>query len=261
MNTNKGSGMETDTHASIPHAHKPKPELTNSPWFLGIVGIITLLVLFNMWQITQLSSMLGTTSVFSAVTHKATLIGVGNGDLNNVDLSTIQNTAQAIATVLPVKDIKDAQDAINKLIPTGTPEYGTAMGVSYDKPVDALAALARGYPALKQDIKTNNPEIWQRYLNLATKPVGISCEYCCGVGPTGITSEGELTCGCSHSPALQAVTLWLMKNTQMTDAEILREVLRWKTLWFPKDMVGLALQISGGDTSVLQNVPGMVGGC
>ncbi|MCH7493020.1 hypothetical protein IID19_05570 [Patescibacteria group bacterium] len=55
--------------------------------------------------------------------------------------------------------------------------------------------------------------------------------------------------------------MWLMQNTDYSDAEILREVYRWKTLFFPKNMVDLATKISGGDQSVLEELPGMVGGC
>ena len=237
-------------------------EPMNNKLILGAIALATILILFNQWQISQVSVMLHggkSSGVFSAISNKASF--AGSGDLGSVDLSGIQNTAQAMVAVLDVDKITDAQDAINKLIPTGTPEYGAALGVSYDQPVPALNMLQKLYYQLKPDIQKNNPEIWQRYLALATKPVGISCEYCCGVGPISITSQGELTCGCSHAPAVHAVTLWLMKNTEMSDAEILREALKWKTLWFPRDMVGMAMQISGGDTSALNAVPGMVGGC
>ena len=50
-------------------------------------------------------------------------------------------------------------------------------------------------------------------------------------------------------------------NTEYSDAEILREVMAWKSLWFPKDMIGLGSKIQGGDDSVLKDLPGMVGGC
>jgi hypothetical protein len=237
---------------------------SNNTLVLSAIAVITLLVLFNQWQISQLSLALSggrSSGVFSAITKKASLVG-GGTNLDNVDLSGIQNTAQALAAVMPLDKITDAQSAINLMIPTGTPSYGEAMGgVSYDQPVPALQLLQRAYRPLKEDIKTNNPEIWQRYLALATKPVGISCEHCCGVGPVGITSTGESRCGCSHNPALHALTLWLMKNTDMSDAEVLQEVMKWKALWFPKDMVGMAMQIAGGDTSALDAVPGMVGGC
>ncbi len=231
---------------------------------IGAIAIVTLLVLFNQFQLAQLSAMLGGKEHSSAITSvlkKAVSLKSGSNDLGDVDLASIQNTAQAMAAVMPLDGITDAQSAIDKLIPTGTPDYGQALGVSYDQPVPALQSLQRLYYSLKEDIQKNSPEVWQRYLALATKPVGISCEYCCGIGPVGISANGELRCGCSHNPAIHALTLWLMKNTDLSDAEILQEAIKWKTLWFPKDMVGMAMQLAGGDTSALNAVPGMVGGC
>jgi hypothetical protein len=237
-----------------------KPQ--NNKILIAAIAVVTLLILFNQYQIAQLSGMLGVKqpSVFSAVASKATFAG-GAVDLGSVDLAGIENTAQALAAVMPLDKITDAQSAINVMVPTGTPSYGAALGVSYDQPVPALQMLQRLYYKLSPDIEKNNPDVWQRYLALATRPVGISCEYCCGVGPIGITAEGKSRCGCSHNPAVLALTLWLMQNTDLNDAEVLQEALKWKTLWFPKDMVGLAMQISGGDTSALNAVPGMVGGC
>ena len=179
--------------------------------------------------------------------------------IEKVDISQIKSTAQTLASVFPLSQISDEQDAIDMLIAQGTPDYGESMGVSYDDPVGSLEKLAGAYPTVKKDVQTNNPEVWDRYLNLATKPVGISCEYCCGIGPVGITNDGELRCGCSHNPAIQTLTLLLMKDTDMSDAEVLQEAMKWKTLWFPRDMVGLALKTAGGDIET--DLPGMVGGC
>ena len=53
----------------------------------------------------------------------------------------------------------------------------------------------------------------------------------------------------------------LMLNTDYSDAEVLREVMRWKTMFFPKNMVSLALDVAGKDASALESLPGMVGGC
>ena len=55
--------------------------------------------------------------------------------------------------------------------------------------------------------------------------------------------------------------MWLVKNSDYSDTEIIREALKWKSLFFPKDMVNLALTVAGGDTSKLKDLPGMVGGC
>jgi len=55
--------------------------------------------------------------------------------------------------------------------------------------------------------------------------------------------------------------LGLIKYTNYSDAEILREVMKWKTLWFPKNMIELGLKIATGESPSSQNLPGMVGGC
>jgi hypothetical protein len=52
-----------------------------------------------------------------------------------------------------------------------------------------------------------------------------------------------------------------MKYTDYSDAEVLREVMRWKSIFFPRDMVGLAMKVAGTDPSQLKSLPGMVGGC
>lgn len=244
---------------------KHQTRITDKPIFLAVLALAAVLVLFNQWQIGQISALTRTSSgndaAITSVLKKANVVKTSSGDLADADLSGIQNTAQSIAALFPLDKIKTAQDAVDVMIPTGTPDYGKELGISYDDPINSLRRLQQLYYTYKDEIQQNKPEVWQRYLNLATKPVGISCEFCCGVGPVGITNNGRLRCGCSHNVALQALTMWLMDNTGLTDAEILREGLRWKALWFPRNMVGIAAQLAGGDTSALQQVPGMVGGC
>jgi len=208
------------------------------------IGSLVLLLIFNQYQISSISK---------------SFTGRAVKKLSESEIYKIKSTEQAVATLFPVEEIQSEQDAIDMMIPQGTPDYGEAMGISYDDPVSALNLLASNYNTVKEDIKKNYPEVWKRYLNLATKPVGISCEFCCGVGPVGITKNGDLRCGCKHNPAIQTLTMLLMKDTDMNDAEVLREALRWKSLWFPRDMVGLALKASGGEIDA--NLPGMVGGC
>ena len=227
---------------------------------IWIIAIAAVLILFNQIQLFQLNTMMGTPSVFSSFGGAFT--STSKGDLKNVDVSNIKSTAQSIAATINLEGAKDAQTVIDRMIPKGQPAYGKEIGISYDDPVKALNFLARElYPRIKQDVETNKPEVWKRYINLATKPVGISCEECCGVGPVAVTSAGKLTCGCAHNPAIHAVVLYLMANTDMSDAEVLREAMYWKALWFPKNMVQIGLKISGGDASVLKDVPSQVGGC
>ena len=178
----------------------------------------------------------------------------------NVDLSKSTSTAETLLLVFP--ELKNGVDIMSEIFPQGTPEYSAALGgVSFDDPITSLEYLSKWYYSLKEDVKSNDPATWNRYLNLAAKPIGISCEFCCGVGPQGIDSEGNLRCGCQHNPALQAVTLGLMKYTDYSDAEVVREVMKWKMLFLPQDMVGLASSVMGKSPSQITKLPSMVGGC
>lgn len=227
---------------------------------LALVVISGALIIFSQFQILSVYSSLGKAGDSGAVKTSSRLSGKS---ISATDISAITSTAMALATVFPeLKNAKTEQEVTNAVLPSGTPEYSGVMGgISFDDPINSLNYLSRWYDIIKNDVKQNNPKVWQRYLNLAAAPRGISCEFCCGVGPQGIDENGESRCGCQHNPALQAVTLGLMKNTDYSDAEILREVMRWKTLFFPKDMVALGVQVAGQDASQLKSLPGMVGGC
>ncbi len=216
-----------------------------------IAVLLVLVAAFNVYALSSLSDSLSFGKGGSFAYQK---------DVSKVDLNTIKSTAQSVALMFPVNEIATTQDAIDIMIPTGTPEYGAALGVTFDDPIGSLNRLQKQvYPQIKAELKQDQ-ELWNRYISLGTKPVGISCEFCCGVGPVGISSNGELKCGCSHNPAVQALAMWMIKNTDYSDQEVLREVLRWKALWFPKNMIQLAVQASDGEVDV-NNLPGMVGGC
>jgi len=225
-----------------------------------LIFAVALLVVFNQYQLFSLGS--GSGSSGATVLSGGFLKSAGDKDLKDVDVSSITSTAQAVATLFPVDKIKTDQDAINIIIPTGIPEYsGYLGGITFEDPVNSMGYLAKWYPGLKEEVKKNDPQLWQRYLNLAAAPRGIACEFCCGVGAQGVTADGDLRCGCQHNPALQALAIGLMKNTDYSDVEVLREVMKWKAIWFPKNMVGLAIQVAGQDPSSLNDLPGMVGGC
>lgn len=234
-----------------------------------LIIIIALIIIFNQVQLTLAATMLGEKNVFSSLYTNIVkyvknsgsigkLSGTGNNDLKDVDLSQIKSTAQGLAAIFPLDQIKTQEDATAMLMPHGMPDYGQTLGVSFDEPLKSLDTLAKAQKPLLAGL---TPEQKTRFINLASMPLGISCEYCCGVGAVGIKPDGSSACGCQHNPALLSVTMWLMQNTDYSDAEILREVYRWKTMFFPKNMIELAVKIAGGDESVLKNLPGMVGGC
>jgi len=227
-----------------------------NPLMISLIVVAGLFLIFNQIQIFALTG----SSSSGGSSFKSSFSSSGNYDLSSVNINDIKNTAGSIAAVFPLDKIKNSNDALAIVFPTGTPAYGQSMGVSFDEPIKSLAYMSKSYRSLKSEVESNNPEVFKRFLNLATKPVGISCEFCCGVGPVGIDNRGNPTCGCQHNPAILYSALWLMQNTDMSDAQILREALRWKALFFPKDMVGLATKLANGEVDT-KNLPGMVGGC
>lgn len=237
-----------------PHHKSSKENLLSKP-ILGLMALAVIVLLVNQIQVSALSGMISGTS------HKRSGSS-GSKDLANIDVNELKSTAHTVAAVFPVAEFASADEAMAAMFPTGTPEYGEELGVSYDSPVESLDVLSKMYTQLAAEVKANNPEGWQRFLDLATKPVGIACEYCCGVGPIGIDEKGNSRCGCQHNPALLSVALYLSAYTDYSEGEILREVMRWKTLFFPKNMIELGASLGGGDaSSVLDNIPSMVGGC
>ena len=240
------------------HAPHKEERIITAP-IITLVILAAAIILFNQFQISSISGMLTSDDTSS---NSALMGRQGSKDLANINIADLKSTGHSVAALFPVEDVKTQEDAISVIIATGTPEYGDELGVSFDDPVNSLNFMARElYPRIKQDIKQNYPEIWQRYIDLVTKPVGISCEFCCGLNAVAVRPDGELMCGCQHNPAMHGLVLWLMQNTDYSDVEILKEALKWKALWYPKDMVKLTLQVAGGDTSSLEELPGMVGGC
>lgn len=249
-------------HHKTKHKQDQDEGIFSGP-LVWVVAIAAVLILFNQIQLFQLNSALGQPALpaLSSGGSSTNVALYTGGDLGDVDVNNIQSTAQAVAATFDFSEVSDAQGVIDIMIPTGVPTYGEELGISYDDPVQALEFMAYQLFPAQQTKLQQDPEKWQRYVDLTSNPRGISCEFCCGVGPVGTTPQGQSRCGCSHNPGVLALTMYLIDNTDWSDAEILREAIRWKSLWFPKNMVEIGLKIAGGDSQVLESVPTMVGGC
>ncbi len=228
-----------------------KPTYLNNQLSIMMV-LAAVFILLNQMQINALSDSLSGNLGSS---------GHRQSDLSNIDLSQLKSTGHTLAAVYPIEDIKNAEDAMAIMFPTGKPDYGDALGVTFDDPVNSLQTLNDMYRGLKAEVEKKDPDAFARFINLASNPYGVSCEYCCGIGPIGSDKQGNSRCGCAHNPGVLSVALYLSAYTDYTDGEILREAMRWKTLWFPKNMIELGASLAGGDTSALKDLPGMVGGC
>lgn len=157
----------------------------------------------------------------------------------------------------------------SSIIPKGTPKiYGNELDIKYDdvspynqKKADSTISLLGSYDT-KITLKGKDLE---RYVNIVSK---ISCEYCCGAKSiiftnedvenmnaqikeaiaTGMITEqesgkykieaGAAACGCAHSFAMRGLAKYLITKhgNKFSDDEILEELGKWKTLFFPNQI-------------------------
>lgn len=183
-----------------------------------------------------------------------------------------------------------SKDSISLAISSGAPEvYGAELNVSFDQVQQSMNIMRQYDP---YDFKPGGNRIipegnnLKRYTDIGNR---ISCEYCCGAKAI-VGKDGKAACGCAHSMAMRGLAAYLITKhgSEYNDDEILRELARWKGMYFPKQMITkMATQLQSGsytpDISALvlglklpdygkgegaaplpsdiQNLPGMVGGC
>ena len=184
-----------EEHKHTQHHVEHKPAELKSNYRIYLIAALVVLVLFNQWQISS---------------------------LNNLSPSSGLSSGGSL-------------QAISEIIPTGIPlVYGAEVGVSYDdiSPTDqnrANNAIAK-LSAYDKSMELTGSDL-QRYIKIASE---ISCEYCCGANSI-ITANGQAACGCAHSYSMRGVAKYLIKYhpNEFTDDQILEELGKWKTLFFP----------------------------
>ena len=176
------------------------------------------------------------------------------------------------------------------MIPKGVPTiYGPELKVTFDDPITSMAILAKLDDGNGMADATMNA----RYVKIASM---IACEYCCGA-TTLVASGGQAACGCAHSYAMRGLAKYLISKhgKEYTDDQILAELGKWKTMFFPKQHILKAVEFanagkdintidltsnkfrgfkaaaaapatssgaaSGSGVSGIANLPNMVGGC
>ncbi len=175
--------------------------------------------------------------------------------------SQIKATTGQTATGQAVNN-EEMIKAVEAIIPKGIPPvYGNELGVSFDKPVESLNILAALdgdlYPNGKLKVSDLNSNQKSRYLKIGAS---IACEYCCGA-TTLVFNDGKPACGCAHSAAMRGLAKYLLINHEdMTDEQILDQLVKWKTMFFPRQMIQKYMQ-QGGLTSTEAALPEMIGGC
>jgi hypothetical protein len=176
-------------------------------------------------------------------------------------------------------------DTIKLVISQGIPTaYGAELNVSFDQAQQAINVMKQYDPTYGKNKIILEGDDLQRYIDVGLQ---ISCEYCCSAVSI-IHANGKGACGCAHSQAMRGLMAYLIQNNgdQYTNDEILRELARWKGIYFPKQMIQkLSTQLQEGDftpdtasllldldlpnygggevplPSDIKNLPNMVGGC
>ena len=179
------------------------------------------------------------------------------------------------------------QDSIKLVISSGQPAiYGSELGVTFDSVQASMDIMRQMDPTYGNKKIVLAGDDLKRYIDVALR---ISCEYCCGAASI-IDKTGRAACGCAHSQAMRGLLAYLIKNhaSEYSNDEMLRELARWKGMYFPKQMIQkMATQLQGGNftsdisslllniklpdygkggvkapaPSELNNLPNMVGGC
>ncbi len=156
-----------------------------------------------------------------------------------LQLSAVKGgSAQTVGAPAVTGGSASVQQFDSAILPKGVPRlYGSELGVSYDdvsasNQQKADATISR-LGQLDNSIRLNSEQA-NRYISIA---LNISCEYCCGTESI-IFSNGQPACGCQHSYAMRGVAKYLISRhgSDFTDSEILEEMSKWKTLFFPSQI-------------------------
>ena len=162
------------------------------------------------------------------------LLALGFTIFNSFQLSSLQP-----GNALTGASTASVSSPLPEIIPQGIPvRYGVELGISFDSVTatnpQATEATINRLGLLDQQITLNEAQK-KRYINvLYTLEGGFSCEYCCGAKSI-INPNGEPACGCAHSYAMRGLAKYLLTKhaSEYTDAQILEELGKWKTLFFP----------------------------
>lgn len=227
--------------------------------------------------------------IVSSLGFNSTIISRINGSLgikNDLTPKVSQLFTAGSASAQLSGDLN--QDAINFVLSQGVPEvYGEEMGVSFDDVQGAIDVMRQYDPGYGNNKIVLAGSDLEQYTRIGLK---ISCEYCCSAKSI-IRSDAQAACGCAHSQAMRGLLAYLIKyhDAGFSEDAKLRELARWKGMYFPKQMIKkIAGQLQGEqdftpDTASLvlntklpdygsgaaaapipsdiENLPSMVGGC
>jgi len=241
----------------------------------GFVGLIAILIVFNQFQISQASAIVGgkpsiTDSLVKSVSSPLKLGSGKGGVVIGPQLNTDGRTTKLVEwttiseTPAPKSTGNPSQDAIAAVVPTGTPFYvlegpgvEKIQGATFDDPLTSqkvwasLLGSRRFGTANAIQLTPEEEQRWNKLTGVFT------CDFCCG-GPNSVTTINR--CGCAHSYAWQGMAKFFIKyHPQYTDEQILGEMTKWKAIWYPKGMIQDYLVFTGQQDASTLTHGGSVG--
>ena len=201
----------------------------NAEWLnklsVWLVALALAFSVINFFQLSTINSLIGDSGVR---TGPSTGLSVLPGTQN----APVQVAPQNAGTAGTVTVAAFAE------LPKGIPAiYGAELGVSFDdvsaKNPQKADETIKKLGILDQQITLTGADL-ERYKTIALQ---ISCEYCCGA-PSIIFENGDPACGCAHSYAMRGLAKYLITKhaSEYSDDQILEEMSKWKTLFFPDVM-------------------------
>lgn len=215
--------------------------------FIGLLLVGAVLVqAYNFSQINQLSLRLEKSTAALSLSGNAQQGGAidttgwtANEKMNYEMHGTIPARARASSAASGIAN-SPVTATFSDVSPKGIPRiYGSELGISYNgvSPNDAqkadetIAILSQFDQEKNSNFITLTGELEQRYITITSQ---IACEYCCGAKSL-VFPDGKPACGCAHSYSMRGLAKYLLKNhsNEFTDDQILEELGKWKTLYFP----------------------------
>ena len=213
-NNSRDTGAEQNSDSSTPRSHwaQQRP----SSWTYVALVIVFGLLVVNAVRLNAI-----------AATMQDTGMNVNMNQANAADDMSSHHSQQSVSVASGKKT--------PAVVPTGTPDiYGKELGVRFSdvsaSNPQAADATIRKLAALDNSLAISGDDL-TRYINVVSK---ISCEYCCGADSI-IFPDGRAACGCAHSFAMRGLAKYLIQNhgDEVSDDQILEELGKWKTLFFP----------------------------
>lgn len=242
----------------------------------SFVALISILIFFNQFQISQVNALVGGASITgsSLVKSISSPLKLGSSGKGGVVIGPQINPDGRTTKLVEWQTISDTpapkstgnptQDAIATVVPTGTPFYvlegpgsEKIQGVSFDDPITSqkvwasLLGSKRFGTANAVQLTPEEEQRWEKIVSVFT------CDYCCG-GPNSVTKINR--CGCAHSYGWQGMAKFFIKYyPEYSDEQMMGEMTKWKGLWYPKGMIQDYLVYTGQQSADTLTHGGSIG--